>query len=151
MIFIGHWLQTGTLGEFHYPIIDVGRTTRTLQMETGTLARDILFLLKEDFPDGAGPPYFCPDCAMITGVLSYFQKLKYSLDIRYSDFPAPRTEIVGLIGKDNQNCPVLILDRAPPMDALGYLTGQLDGKCFISGAKAIAKYWSHVYGISRPH
>ena len=108
-------------------------------------------MLKEDFPDGPGLAFFCPDCAMITGVLTYFPKLKYSLDIRYSDFPSPRSEIVGMIGKDNQNCPVLILDKAPPMDALGYLTGQTDGRCFISGAKAIANYWSHVYGVSRPH
>ena len=115
------------------------------------MARDTLFLLKEDFPDGAGLPYFCPDCATITGVLSYFPKLRHALDIRYADFPAPRSEIVALIGKENQNCPVLILDKAPPMDAIGFLTGQFDGRCFISGAKAIAKYRSHVHGISRPH
>lgn len=115
------------------------------------MARDILFLLKEDFPDGGGLPYFCPDCATVTGVLSYFPKLRHTLDIRYVDFPAPRTEIVNLIGKDHQNCPMLILDKAPPMDALGFLTGQTDGRCFISGAKSIAKFWSHVYGVSRPH
>jgi len=76
-----------------------------------------LFLLKEDFPDGAGLPYFCPDCATIAGVLSYFPKLRHSLDIRYADFPAARAEIVALIGNDNQNCPVLILDKSPPLDA----------------------------------
>ena len=114
------------------------------------MARDILFMLKEDFPDGDGLPYFCPDCATVTGLLSYFPKLRHSLDIRYVDFPAPRTDIAKLIG-NNQNCPVLILDKAPPMDALGFLTGQFEGRCFISGAKAIAKFWSHVYGTSRPH
>ena len=108
-------------------------------------------MLKEDFPDGPGLPYFCPDCAMITGVLSYFPKLRYSLDVRYVEFPAPRNAIVELIGKENQNCPVLILDEAPGMDAIGFLTGQANGKCFISGAKAISKYWSHIHGLSRPH
>jgi hypothetical protein len=115
------------------------------------MARDVLFLLKEGFPDGAGLPYFCPDCAMVTGVLSYFPKLRHSLDIRYVDFPRPRVEVVALIGNEHQNCPVLILDQPPPMDAIGFLTGQSEGRCFISGAKAIASYWSHVYGVSRPH
>lgn len=115
------------------------------------MARDILFLLKENFPDGGGLPYFCPDCAMVTGVLTYFPKLKHSLDIRYSDFPKPRAEIVELIGPDHQGCPVLILDKAPPMDALGFLSGQSNGRSFISGAKAISQYWSHIHGVSRPH
>jgi hypothetical protein len=116
-----------------------------------TMSRDTLFLLKEDFADGPGLPYFCPDCAIITGVLSYFPKLRHHLDIKYVDFPRPRTEIVELIGTERQGCPVLILAKAPPMDALGYLTGQVNGHSFISGAKAIAMYWSHVYGVSRPH
>jgi hypothetical protein len=42
------------------------------------MARDLLFLLKEDFPDGPGAPYYCPDCAQITGVLAYFPKLRYN-------------------------------------------------------------------------
>jgi hypothetical protein len=115
------------------------------------MARDVLFLLKENFPDGQGLPYFCPDCALITGVLAYFPALKHSLDIRYSDFQRPRTEIAERIGTEHQGCPVLILDKAPPMDAVGFLTGQSNGKSFISGAKAISQYWSHIHGISRPH
>ena len=115
------------------------------------MARDILYLLKEDFLDGQGLPYFCPDCATITGVLCYFPRLRYSLDIRYVDYPRPRNEIVGLIGEENQGCPVLILAAAPGMDAMGFLTGQSNGKSFISGAKAIANYWSHLHRVSRPH
>jgi hypothetical protein len=115
------------------------------------MARDILFLLKEDFPDGDGLPFFCPDCAIITGVLTYFPKLRHKLDVRYVDFPRPRQDVVDLIGPDHQNCPVLVLEKAPPMDAIGYLNGQYNGKYFISGAKAIASYWSYVYQVSRPH
>jgi hypothetical protein len=115
------------------------------------MSRPILFMLKEDFVDGEGLPYFCPDCAMITGVLAYFPKLRHSLDIRYVDFPNPRTEIVEMVGSENQGCPILILDKAPPMDAIGYLTGQRNGKYFISGAKAISNFWSYVHQTSRPH
>lgn len=115
------------------------------------MARDILYLLKEDFPDGPGLPYYCPDCAQITGVLAYFPRLRHQLDIRYVDYPRPRTEIVELIGEKNQNCPVLILAAAPWPKASEWITGEFQGRKFISGAKAIGHYWSIVHGISRPH
>jgi hypothetical protein len=115
------------------------------------MARDILFVLKENFPDGPGVPYFCPDCAYINGVLGYFPKLRHDLDVRYVDFPRPRKDIVELIGPDHQGCPVLVLGAPPPMDAMELCTGQVNGRFFISGPKAISQYWSHVQGISRPH
>lgn len=115
------------------------------------MARDILFLLKEDFKDGDGAPYYCPDCAQITGLLAYFPKLRHRLDIRYVDFAKPRQAIVELLTEQHQGCPVLILDQPPSMDALGWITGQVKGKSFVAGAKAIGNYWSYVHGVSRPH
>ena len=49
------------------------------------------------------------------------------------------------------SCPILVLDRAPHMHAIRFLTGQHDGRYFVSGAKAIAMFWSCLYGTSRPH
>jgi hypothetical protein len=115
------------------------------------MARDTLFLLKMDFKDGAGAPYYCPDCAQITGVLDYFPKLRYGLDIRYVDFAKPRQEIVAILSEQHQGCPVLILAEPPSMDALAYMTGHVNGKSFVSGAKAIGNYWSYKYEVSRPH
>ena len=115
------------------------------------MSRATLFLLKEDFRDGEGAPYFCPDCAMITGILAYFPKLRYSLDIQYADFARPRSAIVDLVGPDNQGCPVLILNQSPPMDAIAYLTGHNNGRYFVSGAKAIASYFAYTNKTSRPH
>ncbi len=86
------------------------------------MKRDVLYLLKEAFPDGGGLPYFCPDCAYINGVLSYFPSLRHRLDIRYVDFPRPRQEIVDLIGLEHQGCPVLILSSPPAMDAMQLMT-----------------------------
>jgi hypothetical protein len=37
------------------------------------------------------------------------------------------------------------------MDALAYVTGQVNGKSFIAGAKAIGNYWAYMHGVSRPH
>lgn len=115
------------------------------------MARDILYLLKANFPDGPGLPYFCPDCAQITGVLAYFPQLRYHLDVRYLDFPRPRTEIIDLIGQENQGCPVLILADAPFPQASEFVSGEHNGRKFISGAKAIANYWSVAHQVSRPH
>jgi hypothetical protein len=115
------------------------------------MARDVLYLLKEDFPDGPGQPYYCPDCAQITGVLAYFPRLRYHLDIRYVDYPRPRSEIVELIGGENQSCPVLILADAPWPQASEWVSGEHQGRKFISGVKAIGNYWAVVYGVSRPH
>ena len=111
------------------------------------MARDILYLLKADFADGPGQPYFCPDCAQINGVLAYFPQLRYHLDVRYADFARPRSEIVELIGAENQGCPVLILSDSPWPQAQEWVTGQHQGRSFVSGAKAIANYWSMVYGV----
>ncbi len=115
------------------------------------MGRPTLFLLKEDFRDGDGLPYYCPECATISGVLSYFPKIRHSIDVRYVDFERPRQAIVELVGAQNQGCPILVLDKAPHMDAIRFLTGQYDGRYFVSGAKAIALFWSCLYGTSRPH
>ncbi len=113
--------------------------------------RDVLYLLKEAFADGPGPAYFCPHCAEISGVLAYFPRLKHNLDIRYVEFAKPRSEIVELIGEPHQSCPVLILADKPGLDALELMSGEAKGRFFISGPREIARYWAHVYGISRPH
>jgi predicted GTPase len=72
-----------------------------------------LFLLKPDFKDDLVSPkgysYFCSDCAVIDGGLNYYPRLRNDLEIYYVDFERPRKEIVKLIGKENQSCPVLIV------------------------------------------
>ena len=80
------------------------------------MSRDLLFLLKHDFQDGPGAPYYCPECTQTNGVLAYYPQLRHALDVRYVDFRRPRVEFVALVGEVNQICPVLILaddSRAP--------------------------------------
>ena len=73
---------------------------------------DILFLLKPNFKDQArdsqGKLYYCPDCAFLEGVLSYYPQLRNQLDIRYVDYPHPRAQIVELVGDLHRGCPCLI-------------------------------------------
>lgn len=72
-----------------------------------------LFLLKADFEDagrGDGKRYFCPDCVMIGGLLSYYPRLTSELEVKYVDFARPRPVLVDLLGEENQSCPVLVLE-----------------------------------------
>ena len=72
-----------------------------------------LFLLKADFQDPEKEPgkrYFCPDCVMIEGLLSYYPRLNDELEVHYVNFARPRKALVDLLGEENQSCPVLILD-----------------------------------------
>jgi hypothetical protein len=72
-----------------------------------------LFLLKADFQDASradGKRYFCPDCVMIEGLLSYYPRLLDELEVKYVNFARPRPAIVDLIGEENQGCPVLVLE-----------------------------------------
>lgn len=72
-----------------------------------------LFLLKPDFQDinrNADVKYFCPPCALIEGVLSFYPQLRNQLEVTYVDFVRPRPAIIALIGEANQSCPVLVLE-----------------------------------------
>ncbi len=88
-----------------------------------------LFLLNPDFQDinrGAEKKYFCPPCALIEGVLSFYPRLRNELEITYVDFVRPRPAIIELIGEENQGCPVLVLEDGSfvnePDDIIQHLT-----------------------------
>lgn len=112
---------------------------------------DTLFLLKHDFPDGPGQPFYCPECAQINGVLHYYPQLRHVLDVRYVDFPRPRPEVVALIGEANQSCPVLVLGKAAGKAPGGVHVREHAGRSFVSGATDIGNYLAAVYGSGRPH
>ena len=113
--------------------------------------RDILFLLKHGFPDGPGAPYYCPECALISGVLHYYPQLRHQVDVRYVDFPRPRQEVIALVGEINQGCPVLVLGDAAPPSVEGVTIGSFNHRRFISGAEGIGNYFAKVYETGRPH
>jgi hypothetical protein len=112
---------------------------------------DTLFLLKHDFPDGPGQPFYCPECAQINGVLHYYPQLRHVLEVRYVDFPRPRPEVVALIGEANQSCPVLVLGEAAGKAPDGVTVREHAGRRFVSGAEDIGNYLAAVYGSGRPH
>jgi hypothetical protein len=112
---------------------------------------DTLFLLTHDFPDGDGAPYYCPECAQVSGVLHYYPQLRHVLDVRYVAFPRPRAAIVALVGEANQGCPVLVLGPDAPASVEGVTIGRHGDQRFVSGAMGIGRYLSATYGVGRPH
>jgi hypothetical protein len=97
-----------------------------------------LFLLKADFQDasrGDGKRYFCTDCAILEGLVSYYPQLSTELEVKYVNFARPRQVLVDLIGEANQNCPVLVLE---------------DGS-FISDTSEIIRHLTEYHKVGHPH
>ncbi len=80
------------------------------------MRRPVLFLIapnsRPDRPEG----WYCPDCAIVEGVLAYYPQLADAIDIVRVDFPRPRLPIIDAIGAERQDCPCLLLDETlgPP-------------------------------------
>lgn len=69
---------------------------------------------RPDRPEG----WYCPDCALVEGVLAYYPELRTALHIVHVDFPRPRAALVAMVGENVQDCPCLLVDPAVgPVDA----------------------------------
>lgn len=114
-----------------------------------------LFLLKPDFTDKSiddNKKFYCPQNAMIEGIISYYPRLKEILEIIYVDFERPRQKLVELVGEENQSCPNLVINK-----------NEIDGKTDVSYFKSygeylfvddeflISRYLSEKYKIGMPH
>ena len=77
-----------------------------------SLSRDTLFILRAPFEDreleGA---WFCTSCATMEGALLANPHWANRIDVKRSEHPRPRREIINLIGEENQSMPVLVLWR----------------------------------------
>lgn len=112
------------------------------------MTRDTLFLLPPGFSDNSRRE-FCPECAEIWGVLSYFPAIRESVEIVYQTIAKPRPELTALLGDKNQNCPTMLLaDGSPDFEDCGIM--HKSGHRFINNARDIAKYWAARYGTPYP-
>jgi hypothetical protein len=114
-----------------------------------------LFLLKPDFVDikidNEDKLYYCPQCAMISGIIKYYPQLETVLEINYVDFQRPRKAIIELIGEDNQSCPVLIIENSQEGSVdISYFHSYGD-ILFVNSNDLIIKYLTEKYGIGIPH
>ena len=113
-----------------------------------------LFLLKSDFTDSnadsKGLKYYCPHCAIVEGVLSYFPELKEQIEIEYVDFARPRPKVVEALGEENQSCPVLVLEQGEAKVDTDYFSSYND-KLFVNSTKLILRFLAENYGVSYSH
>jgi hypothetical protein len=115
---------------------------------TSDMKRDSLFLLAPGFVDN-GQREYCPECAELWGLLSYFPSIKDSVDVCYQPISRPRPEIQRLLGEQNQNCPSLVLAAtSPEFGACGIQLYQ--GLRFIDNAKDIGLYYAQLFGTPVP-
>jgi len=117
------------------------------------MARDQLFLLNPGFMDGDTGPCYCPSCATLEGVLSFYPRLRSTLDVQMVDFPRPRAAVIAAIGAGNQGLPVLVIAPGP---AAGTALAGLDvkeaqGRRFLQSVGDIGRYLARRYGIGEPH
>jgi len=117
------------------------------------MKKDILFLLAPGFEEPMSKHgrrrEYCPECAEIWGVLSYFPAIQHGLDIDYQPLAHPRPGLVELLGDGKWNCPTLVLvDAADAGPHASVKTA--NGQCFLNNARAIGKYFAHRYGTPFP-
>lgn len=116
------------------------------------MAKDRLYLLQPDFRDGDAGPFYCPDCASIEGLLSYYPRLRSALEVSYLDFPRPRAPLASELGAEHQGCPVLILaDAQASPKVAGLKVSRAQGKAFLQEPADIRAYLSAAYGIGSAH
>ncbi len=112
-------------------------------------ARDTLFIIAAPFVDAAlDGTWFCTACATMEGALLANPEWASRIDVRRSDFPRPRREIIALIGEANQSMPVLVLaaGSTPSADAKEH-----EGVFFLDDPKPITRYLAAAYGGAGPH
>ena len=113
--------------------------------------KDQLYLLKPGFMDQGAGPFFCPGCALVEGMLSFYPVLREKIEVHYIDFPRPRQEIISILGIDNQGAPKLILGDNNGIIPEGVNVATANGRKFIASDIEICKYLASVYGCGTPH
>lgn len=111
--------------------------------------RDTLFIIRAPFEDPAlDGTWFCTSCATMEGMLLANPHWATHIDVKRMPYPRPRTDIIALIGEDNQSMPVLVLaaGSTPPADAK-----EAEGAFFLDEPKPIARYLAAAYGGAGPH
>lgn len=116
------------------------------------MTRDILFLLAPGFEDNDRREY-CPECAEMWGVLSYFPAIKEALEIRYEPLAHPRPGLIDMLGEGTWNCPTLVLaddvNADSPLETKAEIKSA-NGRRYIDNARDIGAYFADRYGTPFP-
>jgi len=112
------------------------------------MQNDTIFLLPPGFLDNERREY-CPECAEMWGLLSWYPAIRESLDITYVAIDKPRADMSEVLGDKNQNAPTLVLHAdSPEYDQCGIM--KYRGQRFINNARDIGKYYAKRFGTPVP-
>ena len=112
------------------------------------MQKPILFLLAPGFADNDRREY-CPECAEMWGLLSYFPAIKETVEIRYETITHPRAGLVEMLGEGRHNCPTLVMHKRQPIPN-GVAVKLSDNYLYIPSARGIGVYFSKLYGTPMP-
>lgn len=112
------------------------------------MIKDRLFLLPPGFEDNDRRE-FCPECAEMWGVLSYYPAIKETLEICYVGIHHPREPIVAALGQGRWNAPTLVL-AAPNVVSGDFRAKTSNGLTYLDSARQIAKYFAAKFGTAMP-
>lgn len=91
------------------------------------MSRDTLFVLDFDWPDPAyeGRRFYCKDSVTVEGLLALFPDRAANIEVVRVGWPRPRTEVVAVLGEENQNLPALAFAEGGFVNAIEPLLAAL--------------------------
>jgi hypothetical protein len=111
--------------------------------------KDTLFVFRPGFTDD-GTEYFCPFSAQVIGFLTYYPRVRQSLDVVELSYAKPRKPLVDLVGEAHQAAPLLVLG-GPPVIVPKVTIGEANGHRFVEKTIEILRYLSATRSVPGPH
>lgn len=96
-----------------------------------------LYLLAPKQDDG---PMFCPESAMLEGILHYYPSILDAVAVKRIAFARPRPDLVAVLGEAHQGAPVLVF--ADEVEAPAACESTPEGRRFLAGPEAIATFFA---------
>ena len=112
--------------------------------------RDTLYVLRPGFSD-QGETWFCPYSAQVIGMLTYYPRIRDTLDVVELDFGKPRYPVATMLGEDKQSLPVLVLGDESPGSAKGVHVEKAGGRRYVSKTIEILRYLAATRAVPGPH
>ncbi|HEY5952106.1 MAG TPA: DUF3088 family protein [Kofleriaceae bacterium] len=111
--------------------------------------KDKLFVLRPSFDD-KGVSYFCPFSAQVIGFLTYYPRVRDSVELVEIDFAKPRQQLVDLIGERHQAAPMLVL-AGEPVSVPDVKIGEANSRKFVEKTIEILRYLAATRSVPAPH
>ncbi len=138
------------LADFDFSEAETTSPHPALNPDQSSMKQDRLYLIRPGFFHEERGPFYCPGCAEALGLLEHYPFLKERVSLHYVDFARPRSELVTLLGEENQSCPVLILSRNSEELPLPPGLRRANGFAFVEGAREIGEFFALVHGSGSP-